>query len=118
MANTDTSNLTADLAKNSTATADHCQAYGRITKIEDLSDTNFHKDRLANNQKHKLGQLAATAICGNDITSSCLYVSALCAIQAGPYAPIALAIVAAVLYLFRKIYAEVGKRLAVKWRRL
>ncbi len=59
----------------------------------------------------KLGVLASTAICGNDITSSCLYVSALCAAQAGRYAPIALGIVAAVLYLFRRVYAEVGSAL-------
>ncbi len=60
---------------------------------------------------HKLGELPATAICGNDITSSTLYVSALCAAQAGKYAPVALALVAAVLYLFRKVYAEVGSAL-------
>lgn len=56
---------------------------------------------------HKLGEWKSTAICGNDITSSCLYVSALCALYAGPYAPIALAAVAAVLFLFRNIYTEV-----------
>lgn len=55
----------------------------------------------------KLKQLAATAICGNDITSSCLYVSALTIIYAGQYAWISLLIVAAVLFLFRKIYGEV-----------
>lgn len=59
----------------------------------------------------KLGEWRSTAICGNDITSSCLYVSALCAIYAGQYAPISLAIVAAVLYVFRRIYAEVGSAL-------
>lgn len=53
-----------------------------------------------------MGQVAATAICGNDITSSCLYVSALSIIYAGQYAWISLLIVAGVLYLFRKIYAE------------
>ncbi len=59
--------------------------------------------------KHKiqLGKLAATAICGNDITSSCLYVSALTVVYAGQYAWIALIIVAVVLFLFRKIYNEV-----------
>lgn len=51
--------------------------------------------------------MAATAICGNDITSSCLYVSAFTIISAGKWAPVALLIVAAVLYLFRYIYAEV-----------
>jgi amino acid transporter len=54
----------------------------------------------------KLPQLAATAICGNDITSSCLYVSALCIVYAGQYAFIALLIVGLVLYFFRKIYGE------------
>ena len=54
-----------------------------------------------------MGQLPATAICGNDITSSCLYVSALAIIYAGRWAPLALLIVAGVLYLFRSIYAEV-----------
>lgn len=55
----------------------------------------------------KLGQLSATAICGNDITSSCLYVSALTIAYAGQYAWLALLIVSGVLYLFRKIYGEV-----------
>ena len=59
----------------------------------------------------KLNQWFATAICGNDITSSVLYVSALCAIAAGKYAPLSLLIVAALLFLFRSIYAEVGTAL-------
>ncbi|MEZ4806144.1 MAG: APC family permease [Flavobacteriales bacterium] len=55
----------------------------------------------------KLGQLPATAICGNDITSSCLYVSALTIGYAGAWAFVALALVAGVLFLFRRIYGEV-----------
>lgn len=55
----------------------------------------------------KLSELAATAICGNDISSSCLYVSALAIMYAGQFAWIALLMVAGVLYLFRKIYGEV-----------
>jgi len=58
-------------------------------------------------QSKKLGVLASTAICGNDISSSVLYVSALSIIYAGKYAWITLLIVAFVLFLFRKIYAEV-----------
>lgn len=58
------------------------------------------------NHPKKLKELAATAICGNDITSSCLYVSALCIVYAGQYAFIALLIVALVLFFFRKIYGE------------
>ena len=59
----------------------------------------------------KLGQWSATAICGNDITSSCLYVAALCILSAGYLAPISLIVVVLVLYLYRKIYAEVGDAL-------
>ncbi len=58
--------------------------------------------------KHKkLNELEATAISGNDISSSVLYVSALAIAFAGKYAWITLLIVAFVLYLFRKIYGEV-----------
>ncbi len=56
---------------------------------------------------HKLGELAATAICGNDISSSVLYVSALSIAYAGQYAWVTLLIVGVVLFLFRKIYGEV-----------
>ncbi|RFZ84148.1 APC family permease [Mucilaginibacter terrenus] len=56
---------------------------------------------------HKLNELQATAICGNDISSSCLYVSALTIAYAGQFAWISLLVVAVVLYLFRKIYGEV-----------
>jgi amino acid transporter len=55
---------------------------------------------------NKLKQLPATAICGNDITSSCLYVSALCIVYAGQYAFISLLLVGLVLFFFRKIYGE------------
>ncbi len=54
----------------------------------------------------KLNELSATAICGNDITSSCLYVSALSIIYAGQYAWITLLLVSVVLFLYRKIYGE------------
>jgi amino acid transporter len=60
---------------------------------------------------HRLGEWAATAICGNDITSSCLYVAALSAVYAGKYAPVCLLLVGGVLYLYRWIYAEVGDAL-------
>ena len=57
--------------------------------------------------KTKLKELPSTAICGNDISSSVLYVSALSIIYAGQYAWITLLIVAFILFLFRKIYGEV-----------
>ncbi|MEZ4874851.1 MAG: APC family permease [Flavobacteriaceae bacterium] len=55
----------------------------------------------------KLNELESTAICGNDISSSVLYVSALAIAFAGQYAWITLLIVSFVLFLFRKIYGEV-----------
>jgi len=81
--------------------------WGTAGKVVDLDPEEGRKP----SPKHKLGVWSSTAICGNDITSSCLYVSALCAAQAGQYAPIALGVVALVLYFFRKIYAEVGSAL-------
>jgi amino acid transporter len=84
--------------------------WGTARRITDLDTSDVDVKRL-DQPKHRLGAWPSTAICGNDITSSCLYVSALCAAQAGAYAPIALAMVAAVLYLFRKVYAEVGSAL-------
>jgi len=83
----------------------------RITDLAGLDPRQVEVQHLDGSERGALGTWAATAICGNDITSSCLYVSALCAAQAGPYAPVALAIVAAVLYLFRSVYAEVGSAL-------
>lgn len=55
----------------------------------------------------KLSEFYATAICGNDISSSVLYVSALSIFYAGKYAWVTLLVVAVVLYFFRKIYGEV-----------
>jgi len=85
--------------------------WGQSSRIDDLDTSNVEISRLDQAHKHTLGTLPSTAICGNDITSSCLYVSALCAAQAGAYAPIVLGVVVAVLYLFRKVYAEVGSAL-------
>ncbi len=62
---------------------------------------------MARSRRVRMGELPATAICGNDITSSCLYVSALAILYAGPMAPVALLLVSAVLFLYRRIYAEV-----------
>ncbi len=68
---------------------------------------NTQPEGLTSHKKGGMGQLPATAICGNDITSSCLYVSSLAIIYAGKWAPLALLMVSGVLYIFRSIYAEV-----------
>ena len=83
--------------------------WGRATRISNLGGAVLK--RLDQPRKHTLGTWRATAICGNDITSSVLYVSALCAAQAGALAPVVLVIVAGVLFLYRKVYAEVGSAL-------
>ena len=62
---------------------------------------------MSNNIKKRLDQWAATAICGNDITSSCLYVSALSILYAGKWAWVSLLMVSVVLYFYRSIYSEV-----------
>ena len=53
-----------------------------------------------------LQELEATAISGNDILSSTFYVSGLVTLSAGILAPVCLAFVGLVLYLFRGIYHE------------
>jgi amino acid transporter len=62
-------------------------------------------------EKERLGAWSATAICGNDITSSCLYVSSIVIFYAGVLAPVALLLSAGVLYLYKKIYTEVVEAL-------
>jgi len=65
----------------------------------------------SSSKKKRLSQWLATGICGNDITSSCLYVAAIAAVYAGVLAPIVLLIVGGVLYLYKKIYTEVVEAL-------
>ncbi|KAJ0408368.1 hypothetical protein P43SY_003094 [Pythium insidiosum] len=81
--------------------------WGNTTKISpdgrELHDIETHLSL----EHTKLSEWLATAICGNDILSSCLYVSGLVASKAGKLAPLALAAVAGVLYLYRFIYGEV-----------
>ncbi len=87
--------------------------WGRAGRIDDLGNEKVEVEELGVSSRHSshLGELAATSICGNDITSSVLYVSALTIGVAGIYAPIGLLLVSLVLYGFRKIYAEVGSAL-------
>jgi len=56
---------------------------------------------------NKLNQYFATAISGNDITSSVLYVSGYASVVCGVWAPISLVMVSVLLALFRPIYTEV-----------
>ena len=48
---------------------------------------------LHSSPAHRRGEWGATVICGNDITSSRLYVAALAAIYGGAYAPLCLLLV-------------------------
>ena len=61
----------------------------------------------------KLGQWLATAICGNDILSSALYVSGIAIIFAGVFAPVVLLLVALVLFFYKKVYTEVVEALPI-----
>jgi amino acid transporter len=81
--------------------------YGTARQITDLGCEPIEVHHLDSGLQEKLGEVKATAICGNDITSSCLYVSAQACIHGGPLAPLVLGFVAGLLYLFRGIYHEV-----------
>jgi amino acid transporter len=66
---------------------------------------------VGESSRKRLGQWLATGVCGNDITSSCLYVSAIAAVFAGVMAPVVLLMVIGVLYLYKKVYIEVVEAL-------
>ena len=87
--------------------------WGEAKRIENLGSDPVKVSELGVSSKDtdQLGELRATAICGNDITSSVLYVSALTIGVAGIYAPLGLLLVSLVLYGFRKVYGEVGSAL-------
>jgi len=83
--------------------------WGTSSKITRLGSEPVAIKNLGVSKSHakKLGEWFSTAICGNDITSSCLYVSAFAVAEAGILAPLVLLLVAAILFLFRKVYTEV-----------
>lgn len=60
---------------------------------------------------HKLGEFFSTAIAGNDILSSCLYVCGVAILFAGIYAPLIFLAVGAVLWLYKHVYTEVVEAL-------
>lgn len=61
----------------------------------------------------KLNQIYATAISGNDILSSSLYVSGIAIFFAGVFAPLVLLIVALVLFFYKSVYTEVVEALPI-----
>ncbi|MFH0785294.1 MAG: APC family permease [Pseudomonadota bacterium] len=78
-----------------------------MENIKEEESSQQEPRHITEHKKCGLGQLPATATCGNDITSSCLYVSAFAIIYSDRWAPLVLCMVAIVLYLYRAIYAEV-----------
>ena len=79
----------------------------KLGRLEDITDLRLRTSPRSNRGIKKLGEWHSTAICGNDIGSSCLYVSVLAIKAAGILAPLALLAIGGVLYLFRKVYGEV-----------
>ena len=67
----------------------------------------YHQEEYikAESEDKLIDEWPATALCANDLMSSCLYAIGLVTIYAGKAAPLAFVAVACVLYLFRSIYA-------------
>jgi len=67
----------------------------------------------ATSQSHsqKLGTFFSTAIAGNDILSSSLYVCGVAVLFAGIYAPLVFLVVGGVLWLYKHVYTEVVEAL-------
>src|ERR1700730_18619937 len=64
-------------------------------------------------QHFKLNQWLATALCGNDILSSALYVSGIAILFAGVLAPLVLLFIGGVLFLYKAVYTEVVEALPI-----
>jgi hypothetical protein len=64
--------------------------WGTTEQFDDLDRGPVQIRSMDSAPGHEPGQWKSTALCGNDITSSCLYVASLCTISAGPFAPLAL----------------------------
>ncbi len=62
-------------------------------------------------QHVKLSELASTAIAGNDILSSCLYVSGIAILFAGAWAPFVFFAIVMVLFFYKHVYTEVVEAL-------
>lgn len=106
---------------------------GTTDQTIDLSHSKHVKVQPVDTSAHtKINQWLATAICGNDvslyavvfgslsimtvfdstkITASIFYTTSVCAAYAGFWTPVSLFIVCCILYLFRKVYGEVGSAL-------
>ncbi|RNF11330.1 amino acid permease [Trypanosoma rangeli] len=79
-------------------------------KERDIEEaTNFNEDdfEIPGVRQPTLGQLRATAIAGNDITSSCLYTTGIIVSMPGRFSCFASVFVSIILYLSCGIYAEV-----------
>ncbi len=83
----------------------------KVLKEPQLSLPSTEELLIGPTSKKRLNQWLATGICGNDITSSCLYVAAIAAVYAGVLAPVVLLLVGLVLYLYKKVYTEVVEAL-------
>merc|ERR1719428_242143 len=80
---------------------------GKTYRLEGMAPYD-HEEWARNHASHKtIGTLAATAICGNDITASCFYVVGELSKNAGIYAPVCTVLSSLTLHCFRHIYGEV-----------
>ena len=81
--------------------------------MQDMEKNNTNAKSDDHPHHIKLGEWFATAISGNDILSSALYVSGIAIIFGGIYAPLILLAVAGVLFLYKAVYTEVVEALPV-----
>lgn len=80
--------------------------------MPEQTDKSEKPEKHEKKEKHvELGQFASTAIAGNDILSSALYVSGIAILFAGIYAPLVFIVIAIVLWLYKHVYIEVVEAL-------
>ncbi len=77
------------------------------SRLIQLLRTEADQKSCSTRADHQLGEYASTAIAGNDILSSLLFVTALTCVEAGIYAPLCQALVVFTLWLYKGVYSEV-----------
>lgn len=80
---------------------------GKTYRLDRMPPYDQEEFALTHASHKTIGTLAATAICGNDITASCFYVVGELSKNAGIYAPVCTVLSSITLHCFRHIYGEV-----------
>ncbi len=105
-ASASSASLSSSSSSSSSSASSSASQSTRRRSLSQAGDKALNPYRALLRKGHKLGEFRATAICGNDATGSVFYMIGPCVSKAGVFAPVSVALVAFILYMFRAIYGE------------